>query len=460
MEELVLKREATVTSADALDQIAESYPGAEILSFRRIKEAGTESEFFITRVRFAADEATDIDDVVVEGKQHEEEEEEKMNEILRLLKKLVGEEEAPETKAAPKPNLNEDHGRAPLPKPQKPPFGVDSLGTGIAPVSSITVERNADIPLVLARVELIRDFSDEYTVQSIDKRGSVYRATLVKKADGGDDAELDRVNQQAIDWRERMQEQERNLVSEQRARSEEILKSNLPPRRDVMKDMKGLDPSARDWIEFMDENNADDLAISQEMETLKGMSHQEQRKFVENALEEWRGGIQKWDYSDEAQGAVAQYGIDGKTLQSIDRRAKAARAANDQAALNQLKTFFSYIKQIPTENQYESFMNLFGQEEETPDYRNYRDVLRRSVQKLPKADAVEAPATEEQLTQPQPQASPYEQGSYGDYIWNSIGPGNIYYNKNRWEKELAEYNANPESFEQGWSGQIKNRVAQ
>lgn len=221
MEELVLKRIANVTSADALDEINAVYPDAEILSFRRIKDSSEDLDFFITRIRVSAlaDESDDVvldsEDIIIEDKQHEKSEEDKMNRIVELLKEIKddieaigGEEEKdPSKKDIEIDDLNVEspivgsEDVAPLPKPKQPPFGMqEQMGTV---ASTIVVSRPADVSETAARLELIREFAPEYKVSRIEKKDNEYFAFLrsaaepEKKEDppsGEDDAAAEQVD--------------------------------------------------------------------------------------------------------------------------------------------------------------------------------------------------------------------------------------------------------------------------
>lgn len=185
MEEIVLKRIANVTSAEALDQISESYPDSEVFSFRRVKEAGNKAEYFIVRLRLAApDEAAmatpiemeaPVDDVIEEDGNPEEIE--KLDKIIDMLKEIKGEDEE---EVEP---LQEEGGPTPLPEPEKPPMGTQGVGTSVGPTyAKVVVERPADVPKTLARVELFREFGDSYIIEDLKKVGSVFRAVLAAKS--------------------------------------------------------------------------------------------------------------------------------------------------------------------------------------------------------------------------------------------------------------------------------------
>ena len=312
MQEIVLKRTASVTSAEALDQINEAYPDAEILSFRRIKEAGNDSEFFVARLRVA--EALE-DDVVVEGKQHEEEEEEMMREMLRLLKKLVKDEDKEES-----PNkdavLNEkdfqdeepigsglddlvdDHERKPLPQPQQAPYGVAGLGSDIVPkAASITVERSANVPASVARVELLREFADEYKIASLEKVGNVYRANLVKRsADEWGGAEVNdpltydpkskprekrlmAPDQDVIDAANQMAEQDPIMGDVSATEDPFGIAYEVTPPRFI--DRNALSDEAYAWLKWLHGQGYDYSVLNSEQNILMSMNEDEQREYLQ-----------------------------------------------------------------------------------------------------------------------------------------------------------------------------------
>lgn len=209
MKELVIKRQANVTSADALDEINAAYPDAEVLSFRRVRDAASEADLFVTRIRVAVmDEvAAPEDDVVVEGKQHEEEEEAMMREMLDLLrevKNIVSDEEEDEEPKAEKPErieteeeLEREHKAKPLPEPSEPPFGAAGVGQ-MMPVASLVVQRPATVSKTAARLELIREFSDAYEIGKIEKHDGMFVASLHKIGES-DIAEQMKSIQNALD---------------------------------------------------------------------------------------------------------------------------------------------------------------------------------------------------------------------------------------------------------------------
>lgn len=198
MEDIVLKRIANITSAQALDEISDAYPNAEVLSFRKIREAGSDSDFFVARLKSAAiaDESNDVvldsNDIVIEDQKHEDNEEEKMDKIVELLTEVLGElqDESPaaeegledmqlemEEMPMKEPADTKDDPFATLPQEVNPP-----AGSGV--MSSLVVARPANVSKSKARVELIREFSDQgYRIASIQEIDGQYVASLEKTAD-------------------------------------------------------------------------------------------------------------------------------------------------------------------------------------------------------------------------------------------------------------------------------------
>jgi hypothetical protein len=309
LEEIVLKREASVTSAEALDQINAAYPDAEILSFRRIKEAGNSSEFFITRVRVAAmaDEADDVvldsEDIVVEDKKHEENEEDKMNQIINLLKQLVEDEESekePEPIERPKTDaeLEMDHEAKPLPEPQEPPFGVSDMGSvSMTPIASIVVERKANVSKKIARLELIREFTPEYKIASIEKKDGVFLATLdkVSAETFGDPDEYEGSSASMDEWAESEAEAQKARRAESEAARqyedrivEDILfgdkndemgvSTKAPPR--FSDEIFNLSPVGRAWLHFLDEAGAPHKELVNMQKFLEQLTPREQGEWI------------------------------------------------------------------------------------------------------------------------------------------------------------------------------------
>jgi hypothetical protein len=198
LEDIILKRIANITSAQALDEISDAYPDAEVLSFRKIREAGSNSDFFVARLKSAvmADESDDVvldsDDIVIEDKKHEDSEEGKMNKIIELLTDVLVElqDESPaaeegledmqlEMEEMPMegPTDPKDDPFATLPQEVNPP-----AGSGV--MSSLVVARPANVSKKKARVELVREFSSQgYRIASIQEIDGQYVASLEKTAD-------------------------------------------------------------------------------------------------------------------------------------------------------------------------------------------------------------------------------------------------------------------------------------
>ncbi len=217
MEDIILKRIANITSAQALDEISDAYPDAEVLSFRKIREAGSNSDFFVARLKSAAmaDESDDVvldsDDIVIENKKHEDSEEGKMNKIIELLTDVLGElqDESPaaeegledmqlEMEEMPMegPADPKDDPFATLPQEVNPP-----AGSGV--MSSLVVARPANVSKKKARVELVREFSSQgYRIASIQEIDGQYVASLEKTADASR-RQKDKAKRQRSDLAER-----------------------------------------------------------------------------------------------------------------------------------------------------------------------------------------------------------------------------------------------------------------
>lgn len=198
MEDIVLKRIANITSAQALDEISEAYPNAEVLSFRKIREAGSDSDFFVARLKSAAiaDESDDVvldsNDIVIEDQKHEDNEEEKMDKIVELLTEVLGElqDESPAAEEGLE-DMQLEMEEMPIEEPVDPkndPFATlpqevnPPAGSGV--MSSLVVARPANVSKSKARVELIREFSDQgYRIASIQEIDGQYVASLEKTAD-------------------------------------------------------------------------------------------------------------------------------------------------------------------------------------------------------------------------------------------------------------------------------------
>lgn len=326
MQEIVLKRTASVTSAEALDQINDSYPDAEILSFRRIKEAGNDVEYFVARVRVAQM----TEDVVVEDSQHEAEEEAMLKEMLGLLRQLVDEdggksekkkdneigiaefEDDSNTLPFQLDTINSDidlegHERRPLPRPSSPPIG--SANT----LASVVAERPADVPQAVARIELMREFSHEYRIASIKRDGDIYRATLIRHAvdeprrysdptapddddipaHAGDatslldyeprkyrdpTAPIDPATERGVElMRDRAQQQELAPTHDQYGVALEAPIPNFTQQYELSKEGYA-------WLNFLYEKGVDDAGISAEGQKMMTMSPEEQMAYIQSYI--------------------------------------------------------------------------------------------------------------------------------------------------------------------------------
>jgi hypothetical protein len=135
MEQIIVKRPANISSQEALAHLAVEYSDAEVLSFRRVKSAGLDGDYFVATLRTAllADEPDDIlidnEDVIVEDQKHEDEEEDqmedqddKLDKIIELVEELVKKDEEVhnmigQPKAAPKPQVPIAQERPPVKNP-------------------------------------------------------------------------------------------------------------------------------------------------------------------------------------------------------------------------------------------------------------------------------------------------------------------------------------------------------
>lgn len=473
MQEIVLKRLATVTSAEALDQVNETYPESEILSFRKIKEAGNDNEFFIVRLRTAAmaDESDDVvldsEDIVIEDKQHEDKEEEKMNEIIRLLKELV-EKDSPKETDTTDDLSDEDHQTKPLPTPQKPPMGVAGVGSNITPVSTV-VEREANIPKTLARLELIREFGSDYSIGEIEQVNSLYRVALHKKSvTEQDEAAFEDDMAERLEAEQQRQRQEaeyRAWVTEQQKAIDENLRA---PARSIYetKEFQSLGIEAKRWIQVMDEAGATNAAIMNEINDLLEVGGEEQGRRVRRRFKQWRAYGQGYE-PDEATGALRTHPLRrdvAKALSTMRQEVYAQMAYADAEGQEADETFArKRLKQIedlenmltrtdPTQ-QVDLLRSEVGEEKPRMDLRSIRKNLADIAQGVPSAANVYKPERQGPIKPKRKapkQKSPYPPGSYGEYIFNQVGPGRGAYDKKAWEKERKEYMENPEEFEKGW----------
>lgn len=472
MEELVLKRETNITSAEALDEIASAYPNAEILSFRRVKQAGENSEYYIARLRMvSAAEETDA----------EESHDDKLDEVLRLVRLLLKDEkeeekepeaeiEATEETSEPAEPMRDSHERAPLPAPQKAP--IPNAGGGhISPIARrIVVERPADVSKKMARLELIREFSTDYKIEELNKIGSVYRASLIRIAEDEDVLEG-----QATNFLEQQKMQEEMARANAEYMREREQAKRRAPRREVIEQAaktKGLHSQARRWLELMDEAGAKDEDIQRVLQFLTKKTQQEQKEFVAAAFKEWKNNKNTWEEA-AGRGGVDTYEVDPRIRNYVQNIVDdlAVLTASDQVGadpsyyfdtLRNVTTFIRTIGQVAPEDQMQYAKQFFHTEAPTQKtYREHREELRRALKQIPQKQ-VAPPQEQPQLFEqqegetPAPK-SPYSEGTYIDYMWKNFGPqGRTPMRPENWEKELAEYNADPDAFEQGWSGQVNN----
>ena len=208
MEDIILKRIANITSAQALDEISDAYPDAEVLSFRRIKEVDSPSEFFVARLKAAviADQDDDIvldnEDVVIEDQVHEDKEEDTMNKIVELLTDVLAELTDKNDSDVAKEGIDEmqlEMEDMPLPEEEGPDEleeRYQNIPNKVEPaqpigfVSTYVVSRDANVSKKMARLELIREVSSfGHKVESIKKIDNKYYATIRLSADEDNDPE-------------------------------------------------------------------------------------------------------------------------------------------------------------------------------------------------------------------------------------------------------------------------------
>lgn len=294
MRELVLKREANVTSAEALDEIAFNYPEAEILSFRKIQETGEDKQFFITRVRMAAQ---DNEEPMADDK-----DEDKLDQILDIVKEILKAEteepmeeteELAEELPAPidTPSAAEEHTRRPLPPPQKPVIPSGST-TQLSPIASILVERVASVPKKVARIELLREFGKEYSIRDLKKIGNVYQASLVRLADLDDDIDADSrydalALQEIQDQKRREQEFNRFVEEYYSPETEDEAGRSLKAEEhfDYDDPQYNLSPWAKKYMQFLDESGMAKKGIKLMMDWFGSQSAEQQGAFVRGMME-------------------------------------------------------------------------------------------------------------------------------------------------------------------------------
>lgn len=206
MKQIIVKRQANIPSKEAIALLSEEYADAEILSFRRVKTAGSNEDYFVATIRVATD-----DDVVVEGKEHEEDEEAKLDKIINMIQELIKKDEEvhktieggePKKK---KPPIAEERPPIENPMPLQPMGKASNCDCwdgycrvpGTKPCepgscekcdaarknSMVVVERDANVTKSRAKLELLKEFGKDYKIARLAKTGSVYSATLVKRAD-------------------------------------------------------------------------------------------------------------------------------------------------------------------------------------------------------------------------------------------------------------------------------------
>lgn len=121
MKQTIVKRPANITSQKALSQLATEYPHSEILSFRRVKSAGMDGDYFVATLRIAEfdeiEESMDDDDIITESEKHEESEEDKLDKIIDMLKKLIEKDEGVHKMIDEDPGKNLLAQRPPLKNP-------------------------------------------------------------------------------------------------------------------------------------------------------------------------------------------------------------------------------------------------------------------------------------------------------------------------------------------------------
>jgi hypothetical protein len=207
MKQTIVKRPANITSQEALSQLVLEYPHSEVLSFRRVKSAGMDGDYFVATLRVAefdeVEEAMDNDEIVTESEFHEEGEEEKLDKIIDMIEKLIEkDEEVHEAIEEPEQSLLQKRPPLKNPVPMQPMAnkncqcwdgykrvpGTKPCAPGscekcdsASKNSMVVIERPADISQKRARLEILREFGKEYKIARLAKTGSIYSATLVKR---------------------------------------------------------------------------------------------------------------------------------------------------------------------------------------------------------------------------------------------------------------------------------------
>lgn len=195
MNQIILKRPANVSSQDALTQLALEYPESEILSFRRVKSGGLNGEYFVATLRIAEhDEMMEV----------EENEDEKLDKIISLIKQLIESDKEVHDKIENKDSIVDERPPVKNPMPMQPMAnktcecwdGYERVpGTKPCEPGSckkcddsrkkamVVIERDANVSASRAKLELLKEFGKEYKIARLAKTGSIYSATLVKRAD-------------------------------------------------------------------------------------------------------------------------------------------------------------------------------------------------------------------------------------------------------------------------------------
>ena len=218
MQQIIVKRPANVSSQEALSHLVSEYADAEVLSFRRVKSAGLDGDFFVATLRLASPEEF----IEEESVNEEKSEDDKLDEIISLVKDLikkdeevhnaVGGQEAPKPPKAPKPSLIQERPPVKNPAAMMQPMGAKEEkknssgcdcwdgyrrvpGTKACEEGSckkcdaghknamIVIERNANVSKSRAKLELLKEFGKKYKIARLAKVGNMYSATLLKRSD-------------------------------------------------------------------------------------------------------------------------------------------------------------------------------------------------------------------------------------------------------------------------------------
>lgn len=195
MNQIIVKRPANISSQEALTELVLEYPESEVLSFRRVKSAGMDGEYFVATLRVAEH------DEHVGDEEHDRDEDAKLDKIIRLIEQLIEKDKAVHKEVEQKPLIEE---RPPVknPVPLQPMAKCDCWDgycrvPGTKPCeegscekcdaarkkSMVVVERNADVSKTKAKLELLKEFGKGYKIARLAKTGSIYSATLIKRSD-------------------------------------------------------------------------------------------------------------------------------------------------------------------------------------------------------------------------------------------------------------------------------------